>query len=62
MISASAGSRYFAVVAVLNTCIVHDLNGLDTYTLYTVHEQDSVVARYKRTNYTSAIARKLYST
>ena len=62
MISASAGSRYLAVVAVLNTCIVHDLNGLDTYTLYTEHQQDLVVARYKRTNYTSANACKLYST
>ena len=38
------------------------LNGLDAYTLCTVHEQDSVVAKHKRTNYTYAIVHMLYST
>ena len=41
-----------AAVSVLNTYIIHDdqlcLNGLDTYALCTVHEQDSVVAKHKR--------------
>ena len=40
--------------------MVNDLNGLDTYTLCTVHEQDSVVARHKRTNYMHTIACVLY--
>ena len=31
---------------------VHDLNGLDAYTLRTVHEEDLVVAWHKRTSYT----------
>ena len=46
---------------VLNMYIVHNLNGLDAYTLCTVDEQDSVVARHKRTNYMQAIACVLYS-
>ena len=45
-----------AAVSVLNT--YH----LDAYTLCAVHEQDSVVARHKRTNYMHAIALVLYST
>ena len=48
--STSAGTQYFAAVVVLNTYAVHDLNGLDVYTLHTVHEQDSVVVRHKRKN------------
>ena len=48
-------------VSILNMYVVHDLNGLDTYTLCTVHEQDSVVVRHKRTNYTHAIAHMLYT-
>ena len=35
---------------------VHDLNSLDAYTSCTVHEQDLVVAWYKRVNYMHAIA------
>ena len=61
IISTAAGTRYFAAVAVLNTYVVHDLNSLDAYTLHTVHEQDLVVARHKRTNYMCFIARVLYS-
>ena len=61
IISASAGTRYFAAVAALSTCIVHHLNGLDTYTSCTVHEQDSVVARHEKTNYIRAISCMLYS-
>ena len=45
---------------VLNMYIVHDLLGLDAYTLYTVDEQDSVAARHERTNYMRAIACVLY--
>ena len=45
-----------AAVSVLNMYVVHYLNGLDAFTLCTVHEQDSVVARHERTNYTHAIA------
>ena len=41
---------------------VHDLNGLDVYISRTMHEQDFVVARHKRTNYMRAIALMLYST
>ena len=48
-------------MAILNTYTVHDWNGLDAYTLHTVHEQDSVVARHERTNYTRATAHILYS-
>ena len=48
IISTSAGTQYFAAVAVLNLHAVHDLNGLDAYTLRTVHEQDLVVVRHKR--------------
>ena len=51
IISFSAGTRYFAAVAVLNTDVVHDLNSLDAYTLSTVHEHDSVVVRHERKNY-----------
>ena len=43
-----------AAMSVLNTYVVHDLNSLDAYTLHTVHEQDSVVARYERTSYVHA--------
>ena len=46
-------------VSVLNTYNVHDLNGLDAYTLCTVHEQESVMARHKRANYMHTIARML---
>ena len=60
--STRARSRYFAVVIVLNTYVVHDSNSLNAYTLCTVHEQDSVVVRHKRTNYTCSIALVLYST
>ena len=49
-------------VSVLNTYVVHDLNGLDAYILCIVHEQDSVVAMHKRTNYMNATAHVLYST
>ena len=45
-----------AAVSILNTYIANDLNGLDTYTLCTVHEHDSVVASHERTNYTRDIA------
>ena len=37
-------------MAVLNTHVVHNLNGLDAYTSRTVHEQDSVVARHETKN------------
>ena len=51
------------VVSILNILsIVHDLNGLDAYTSCTVHKQDSVVLRHKRTNYTRTSACALYST
>ena len=51
IISISVGTYIIpAAVSVLNTHIVHDLNGLDTYTLCTLHERDSVVARHERTN------------
>ena len=49
----------------LNAYIVNDdqlyLNGLDVYTLCTVHEQDLLVVRNERTNYTCAIVGVLYS-
>ena len=45
-----------AAVSVLNTYVVYGLNGLDSYTLYTVHEQDSVVEGFERRNYMRAIA------
>ena len=51
-----------SALSVLNTYVVHDLNGLDAYTLCAMHEQESVVARHERTNYTYAIVRVLYST
>ena len=35
-------------MAVLNTYAAHGLNDLDTYTLHTVHEQDSVVVRHAK--------------
>ena len=54
-----ARTRCFAAVAILSMYVVHDLYSLDAYTLHTMHEQDSVVARHKRTNYTHAIARVL---
>ena len=46
-------------VSVLNTYIVHDLKGLDAYTLCAVHEQELVMARHKRANYMHAIAHML---
>ena len=57
----STGTQYFGAASVLNTYVVHDLNGLDAYTSHTVHEQDSVVVRQERANYTCAIACVLYS-
>ena len=52
-------------VFVLITYVVHDnqlyLNSLDACVLCTVYEQDSVVVRHERTNYTSIIAVVLYS-
>ena len=51
IIRASTETQYFAAMAALNVYVVHDLNSLDTYTLCTVHEQDSVVARHERKNY-----------
>ena len=46
-----------AAMSVLH--VIHDdqlyLNGLDAYTLCAVHEQNSVVARHKRTNHTCAV-------
>ena len=39
------------IPAAVSAYIIHDLNSLDAYTLCTVHKQDSVVARHKRTNY-----------
>ena len=62
IISISTGTQYFASVAVINTSVVHDLNNLDAYTLCIEYEQDSVVARHERTNYTHAIVCMLYST
>ena len=50
-----------AATPVLIMYIVHDLLGLDAYTSCTVDEQDSRVARHKRTNYMQAIACVLYS-
>ena len=61
-ISARAGTQYFTAVVILNTHAVHDLNSLDAYTLHTVYEQASVVARHEITNYMCVIARVLYST
>ena len=49
--------------SVLYTYVDHDLmNSLDPYTLGTKHEQDLVMVRHERANYTCAIARVLYST
>ena len=45
-----------AAVSILNTYVAHDLNGLGTYNPFTVHEQDTIVARHKRTNLIHAIA------
>ena len=50
-----------AAVSVLNIHIVHDLNSLGAYAACTVHEQNSMVARHERTNYTHAVACVLYS-
>ena len=61
IISTSAESQYFATVTILNMYIVHDLNGLDAFTLHTVHEQDLMVVRHEGTNYTLANVRVLYS-
>ena len=51
-----------AAVSVLNMYVVHDLNGLDTYTLCIIHKQDSVMIKHERANYTSTIACVLHST
>ena len=48
LLSDSTGTQ-FPAVCILNMYAVHDINGLDAYTLYTVHEQDSMVVRHKRT-------------
>ena len=40
-----------AAVSISNMYVVHNLNCLDTYTSCTVHVEDSVVVRHKRTNY-----------
>ena len=32
-----------AAMSILNTYVVHNLNDLDSYALFTVHEQDSVM-------------------
>ena len=49
-----------SAVSVLITYVIYDdqlyLKGLDAYTLCTVHEQDLVVARHKRTNYIHVFA------
>ena len=50
LITTRIATGYFATVAILNSYTVHDLNGLDAYTLYTVHEQDLVVVRHERTS------------
>ena len=42
-------------MSVLNTCVVSDLNGLDTYTFCAVYEQNSVMARHERTKYMHAL-------
>ena len=44
-----------------HTYTVHDLNGLDFYTLHTVHGKDWVAVRHERTNYMRAIAHVLYT-
>ena len=41
--------------------ILHDLNGLDVYTLHTVHEQDLMVVRHEGTNYMLANVDVLHS-
>ena len=54
--------QIFAVVSVLIIYIIHDIQQhLNTYTLCTEQEQDSVFTRRERINYTHAIARMLYS-
>ena len=50
--SASAETQYLYYV---NRYIVYNLNALDTYTSYTVYEQDSLMASHKRMNYTCAM-------
>ena len=35
-------------MSVLDTYVVYSLNSLDADTLYTVHEQDSAVAKHER--------------
>ena len=61
IISASTETRYFAAVTILNTYVANDLNGLDAYTSYTLHEQDLVVVMYEKTNYMRATAPVLHS-
>ena len=56
LISISTWTQYFAAMALLNTYVVHNLNSLDTYTSLTVHDQELVAARHKRTNHTRASA------
>ena len=54
--------QIFAVVSVLIIYIVHDIQQhLNTYTLCTEQEQDSVFTRRERIKYTHAIALVLYS-
>ena len=49
------GQNTCCCVCIKYICVVHYLNVMDTYTFCTVHEQDSVVARHKRTNFIYAI-------
>ena len=44
-------------VPVLNTYIVHDLNGMDAYTLYTVYGQDLLVAGHDSTHFSDYLMR-----
>ena len=62
LINSSTGKWYIEIVTILNTYVLHDLNGLDAYSLSSVHEQDSVVVRYRSKNDMCAIACMQYST
>ena len=59
--SPALGSDTFLLWLYLNTYTIHDLNGLDAYTLHTVHKQDLVVARHERHNCIHTITCVLYS-
>ena len=61
LITASAGTQDFAALSVLNMYVVHDLNGLDACTLYTVHEEDLELVRHERTNYTCMLVLMCYT-